>query len=137
MKSFSISAAMLACSFLAACGTPAEKAESPALAEAKPASQEEALFLRKCGICHSKGGTGTMMLERRLGAENALLAERTDLTPEYIAAVVRHGLNSMPPITRVELTDAQLRDVSFYLTGQRLTDEVAEKPGDTAKDKQP
>ena len=48
------------------------------------------------------------MLSRRLGRERALLVGRTDLTEGYVTQVVRHGLMSMPRLTRVELTDAYL-----------------------------
>lgn len=81
-----------------------------------PASDGEALFLRKCGICHLEGGTGTMMLARRLGEDRALLARRSDLRPQYVETVVRRGINSMPTITRVELPDAELRAIVDYLT---------------------
>ena len=77
------------------------------------------LFVRKCALCHASGGTGSLMLERRLGPERAVLAERTDLQPAYIGAIVRTGLNSMPALTRVEVTDAQLDDVAAYLTRPR------------------
>ena len=123
--------------FLSSCGTGADQPEAAAPADAASASPEQALFLQKCGICHSQGGTGTMMLARRLGDEKSLLAEREDLTPEYIAAVVRHGLNSMPPITRVELTEAQLSDVSLYLTGKPLMADSAAQTGAGAEGEQP
>jgi mono/diheme cytochrome c family protein len=74
-----------------------------------------ALFDVHCGICHAAGGTGTFMLGRRLGADNALLARRTDLSPELIRHVVRHGIASMPVFTRVELGDAELALLAAYL----------------------
>lgn len=73
------------------------------------------LFDVHCGICHAAGGTGTFMLGRRLGADHALLARRTDLGPELIRHVVRHGINSMPVFTRVELSDAELALLAAYL----------------------
>ena len=93
-------------------GQPAKPA-SPA-SSATPA--DEALFVRKCAICHGAVGPGTIMLGRRLGKEHAMLATRTDLDPAYIEGVVRGGLNSMPRFTRVELPDAQLAQVQRYLT---------------------
>ena len=74
-----------------------------------------ALFLEECGICHLEGGTGTMMLARRLGEDKALIAQRTDLPPQYVETVVRRGINSMPSITRVELPDAELQAIIDYL----------------------
>jgi len=87
--------------------------------ENESASSGEALFLRECGMCHLPGGTGTMMLSRRLGAGKALIAERGDLPPQYVGMVVRRGVNSMPTITRVELPDAELHAIIDYLTGER------------------
>jgi mono/diheme cytochrome c family protein len=78
-----------------------------------------ATYLDHCGICHLEGGTGTFMLARRLGKQRALLAQRTDLTPAYVEAIVRNGLNSMPAFTRVEITDQELAAVADYLAHHR------------------
>jgi len=103
-------------------------AATGAMGQARPASAEqedrgshsgEALFLRECGICHLPGGTGTMMLSRRLGEGKSFIAERGDLAPQYVEMVVRRGVNSMPTITRVELPDAELQAIIGYLTGKR------------------
>jgi len=94
-------------------------AAEPASAATLP--EGAALFGERCGLCHAAGGTGTFMLERRLGKERALLAERTDLTAEYVRQVVRHGLQSMPRFTRVELTDAELSAVAAFLSSARKT----------------
>lgn len=87
-------------------------------AEPPPADGGQ-LFERRCGVCHLKGQTGTIILERRLGPQRALLADRTDLTPEYIRFVVRQGLVNMPRLTRVELPDAELEAISAYLRRSR------------------
>jgi hypothetical protein len=44
-----------------------------------------------------------------------LLANRKDLTPDYVKLVVRHGKNAMPPQTKVDLTDPELDAVALYL----------------------
>lgn len=75
----------------------------------------EELFISECGMCHIEGGTGTFMLERRLGASKALLAQRTDLPPRYVEFVVRNGLNGMPPMNRVEVSDEELAKIAGYL----------------------
>lgn len=80
----------------------------------------EDLFLHKCGICHLAGKTGAQMLERRLGKDLALLHERKDLVDAYISTVVRQGLAGMPPLTRVELPDAELDSIVRYLTRPRF-----------------
>lgn len=85
-------------------------------AAADPPDDGRGLFLAKCGKCHLEGGTGTFMLGRRLGKDRALLQDRTDLNPAYVHQVVRHGVNSMPWFTPVELTDAQLDAIAAWLT---------------------
>ena len=72
-------------------------------------------------MCHLQGGTGTFMLGRRLGAANALLAERTNLDATYVKHVVRNGIVSMPRITRAEVSDAELQAIVNYLTRQNGT----------------
>ena len=95
-----------------AASTLAQQRVSPSVASARA---NEQLFQAKCGMCHAKGGTGTLMLEKRLGAGHGVLAERKDLNGDYIGVVVRNGLMSMPAITRVEVTDAQLAQIERHL----------------------
>jgi mono/diheme cytochrome c family protein len=85
-------------------------------AAASAATEGQALFREKCGVCHLAGGGGTWMLGRRHGPEKALLEQRSDLLPLYVRYVARHGINSMPRFTRVELSDAQLEAIATYLT---------------------
>lgn len=73
-------------------------------------------FDARCAKCHGKSGTGTFMLGRRLGEDNAMLERRADLAPELIRHVVRNGIVSMPALTRVEVTDAELDAIVLYLT---------------------
>lgn len=80
------------------------------------AGDPEAVFLARCQYCHVQLGPGTITLARRLGEEDALLANRTDLTEDYVKTVVRHGLNTMPALTRVEVSDAELELIAEYLT---------------------
>lgn len=88
------------------------RAEEPAT----PApSAGGALYQRQCGICHGAGGFGTVMLARRVGAERSVLAQRGDLSPAYVRHVVRNGIGDMPPLTRVELPDADLEAIAHYL----------------------
>lgn len=114
MKIATAAAGLALASLIAVAGTGQLR---PAAAQANSgAASGEAVFLQECGMCHLSGGTGTMMLERRVGAEKSLLAERTDLPPQYIEMVVRQGINSMPTITRVEIPDAELQAIIGYLT---------------------
>jgi mono/diheme cytochrome c family protein len=88
----------------------------PAAAPAPDPASGAGLFASHCGICHFQMGPGTIMLGRRLGPEHALLAERTDLDPDYVKHVVREGIGGMPPQTRVDLTNGQLDAVAAWLT---------------------
>lgn len=81
-----------------------------------PQSRAQALWKRHCGPCHLEGGTGTFMLGRRLGPERALLEQRTDLNAQYVRTVVRHGIQSMPRFSRVELPDEDLERIAQYLS---------------------
>lgn len=78
----------------------------------------EALFTEKCGMCHRANGMGTGILGRRLSAEQALLENREDLQPEFVRNVVRNGFGVMFPISRAELSDAQLQTLVDYLTSK-------------------
>ena len=87
----------------------------PAPAAPAPRSIGEATFLAKCRYCHIEMGPGTLTLERRVGKEHAKLATRTDLQADYVKAVVRGGLNTMPPINRVEVSDKELDTIANWL----------------------
>jgi hypothetical protein len=57
-----------------------------------------------------------MALERKYkGQVSALLERRTDLAPDYVAAVVRHGMSFMPTFRKTEISDADLALLSAYL----------------------
>jgi len=84
-------------------------------ADTSPSPAGQALFRRHCGPCHLQGGTGTFMLGRRLGEQNALLESRTNLDDAYVRAVVRGGIQSMPRLSRAELPDADLARIAQYL----------------------
>ena len=90
------------------------------------------LFHARCGYCHLAGGTGTIMLGRRLGKDRSLLEERTDLSAEYIKKITRVGINSMPPHNRIELPDSELDLIAAYLTrpaSARTPDAAGSKGG--------
>jgi cytochrome c553 len=74
-----------------------------------------ALFKEKCGMCHQGNGMGTTILSRRLQGDQALLENRKDLKAEFIATVVRSGFGVMYPISRGEVSDAQLAKIQQHL----------------------
>jgi mono/diheme cytochrome c family protein len=99
----------------AAASREAAPAESAAASPVAAQIPGERLFLKKCGLCHLEGGTGTLMLAWRLGQDRSLLRRRADLDASYVKLIVRSGLRSMPALTRVEVTDAALADIAAYL----------------------
>ncbi len=83
-------------------------------------SDGEAIFSNRCGYCHLEGGMGTNLLtKQQMLAGNppqmGLLANREDLTADYVKSVVRNGKVAMPPISRTEVTDAELNAIASYL----------------------
>ncbi len=81
------------------------------------------LFRAHCGTCHLDGGFGTNVLAARFGRAHIalppLLELRRDLAADYIRLVVRGGRMAMPPLSRVEVTDAELNAISAYLAGRK------------------
>ena len=89
---------------------------SSALA-AEPNGSE--VFEHYCSHCHGPGDApGTVQLSRTRGNDKGLLTQRTDLAPEYIEYIVRHGLKSMPPFAPSDLTEARLKALIGFLTKQ-------------------
>lgn len=83
-----------------------------------------ALFSNRCGACHLAGGMGTNLLtKQRIAAgeppESGMLANRTDLTADYVKGMVRGGKVAMPPLSRVEVTDAELDSIAAYLASHK------------------
>ncbi len=78
------------------------------------------LFSHRCGACHLTFGMGTNLLTAQQVAagqtpDKGLLANRDDLTADYVKSVVRMGKNAMPRQTRVDITDSELEKVAAYL----------------------
>ncbi len=94
--------------------------EAPTGDRLKPGGDGKVLFEVHCGYCHLLGGMGTNLLTKQrmmMGEtpDKGLLANRTDLTADYVKSVVRMGKNAMPAQTRVDVTDAELDAVAKYL----------------------
>jgi mono/diheme cytochrome c family protein len=93
---------------------------------ARPAAAEEPkgkeVFEQYCSHCHGPGDApATVQLDRTRGKGKGLLTERTDLAPEYIEYIVRHGLKSMPPFVPSDLTEAKLEALVGFLTKKEAT----------------
>ena len=106
-------------------------------ASASKIAEGKALFNARCGYCHLAGGTGTLMLGRRLGKDKALLAARTDLSVEYIKKITRVGINSMPPHTRIEVPDSELDLIAAYLTRPESERGASEPKADSLPGSEP
>lgn len=94
--------------------------EAPAGDRLKPGGDGKTLFEVHCGYCHLTGGMGTNLLTKQrmmMGEtpDKGLLANRTDLTADYVKSVVRMGKGAMPGQTKVDVTDAELDAVAKYL----------------------
>ena len=86
----------------------------------------KAVFDAHCRTCHAAESSaarrglfpGTYALDLRYkGKVPAALEERTDLSAERVAAVVRHGGGGfMPPLRPTELSDGELSAVAAYLS---------------------
>lgn len=93
---------------------------APAGDRLKPGGDGKVLFEVHCGYCHLTGGMGTNLLTKQQmmagnPPEKGLLANRDDLTADYVKAVVRMGKGAMPQQTKVDVTDAELDAVAKYL----------------------
>lgn len=75
------------------------------------------VFDQYCAECHAAGvgHPGTQRLGWLRGESRALLEKRTDLKPDYVKLVVRHGLWEMPPLRSTEIDDASLTQLTEYL----------------------
>lgn len=96
------------------------RGEAPSGDRLKPGGDGKVLFQVHCGYCHLTGGMGTNLLtkQRMMVGETpdkGLLANRTDLTADYVKSVVRMGKGAMPAQTKVDVTDAELESVAKYL----------------------
>jgi mono/diheme cytochrome c family protein len=94
--------------------------EAPAGDRLKPGGDGKVLFEVHCGYCHLVGGMGTNLLTKQrmmMGEtpDKGLLANRNDLTADYVKSVVRMGKGAMPAQTKVDVTEAELDAVSKYL----------------------
>jgi mono/diheme cytochrome c family protein len=74
------------------------------------------LFQRRCAMCHGAVGMGTGLLARRMKPEVAQLEAREDLSAAYVERAARVGILNMPPITRGDVSDAQLASIAQYLS---------------------
>jgi len=109
------SAALLAAAVLA---RPAIGQSAPATGTAFTRSAGAKVFGKWCSDCHgTPNGPGSMALQRQYqGSVNPILEQRSDLNPDYIKLIVRHGMSFMPSFRKTEISDAELTQIAAYLT---------------------
>lgn len=78
-------------------------------------SEDEALYVEKCSMCHRRMGMGTVLLGRRLPASQAELEDRENLTAQYVTLAARQGIGNMPRISRAEVSDEEMERIAAYL----------------------
>lgn len=80
----------------------------------------KAVYAHWCAPCHAAqpGLAGTMSLAQKYAGTDipAALEDRTDLSAPVISLFVRNGVAWMPPFRKTEISDAQLDQLSAYLT---------------------
>ncbi len=72
-----------------------------------------------CTACHGAGvgKPGTLALQAKYkGSKPAVLADRTDLTPQLVKTYVRNGVAAMPFFRKTEISDADLDAIAAYLS---------------------
>ena len=81
--------------------------------------------------CHGPGlglpgfgelpGTQQLRIKYRDTAISPLLAERTDLVPDFVKVIVRQGVSFMPQFRKTEISDAELDALAAYLARNTST----------------
>jgi mono/diheme cytochrome c family protein len=126
MREIEKSLALLACAALPllAWAAPQEftsPGDVPVAHSASPAKSVQSaggkVFDKWCSDCHSTPeGPGSMALQRKYqGAIPAVLEQRSNLAPDYVRYVVRHGMSFMPTFRKTEISDADLALLAAYL----------------------
>ncbi len=90
---------------------------TPAISPATLA-QGAAIYEHYCTVCHERGlGTpGTQALGFLYGKEKAALADRDNLTPDYVRFLVRNGRGLMPAFRMTEVSEEELKALAAYLS---------------------
>lgn len=96
--------------------TSGAQAASPT--ERAPGASGQMIYEHWCAPCHAPGPghPGTQSLQIKYGGKTpAVLLERTDLSPQTVAAFVRQGVLLMAPFRKTEISDAELAALAAYL----------------------
>ena len=95
------------------------------------------IYDKWCSDCHSAPqGPGSMALQRKYqGDLPAVLAQRSDLTPDLVRLAVRNGVSFMPSFRKTEISDADLALLAAYLASSPGRDEAARNGAEESKRK--
>lgn len=78
-----------------------------------------AVYDKWCAPCHDPGmnhaGTHALTVKYQ-GAKSGVLLDWTDLPASNVKHFVRHGISSMPPFRKTEISDAELDALAAYLS---------------------
>jgi len=78
-----------------------------------------AVYTKWCAPCHDPGiihpGTNALTVKYR-GVKSGVLLEWTDLPPELVRHLVRHGISVMPQFRKTEISDADLEALAKFLS---------------------
>jgi mono/diheme cytochrome c family protein len=94
-------------------------AQAAETAAKTPAPSGQAVYEHWCAPCHAPGPghPGTQSLQIKYGGKiPPVLVDRSDLSPQAVAAFVRQGVLLMAPFRKTEITDAELAALSAFVT---------------------
>ena len=121
----SVASLLAGCLALAGCATGNDSAVRADAAPPERQSSEshrlgQEVFASRCEACHAAGREhpGAMRLELSRGKDRSVLLARRDLNAEYVKAIVRNGLLSMPPFRPTEVSDEELDSLAAYVANE-------------------
>jgi (+)-pinoresinol hydroxylase len=84
-----------------------------------PHAGGRAVYTKWCAPCHDPGvihpGTNALTVKYQ-GVKPGVLLEWTDLQPETVRYLVRHGISVMPQFRKTEISDADLDALAKFLS---------------------
>jgi (+)-pinoresinol hydroxylase len=84
-----------------------------------PYSGGRAVYTKWCAPCHDPGiihpGTNALTVKYK-GVKPGVLLEWTDLQPQTVRYLVRHGISVMPQFRKTEISDADLDALAKFLS---------------------
>jgi len=77
------------------------------------------VYTKWCAPCHDPGvihpGTNALSVKYK-GVKSGVLLEWTDLKPQTVKHLVRHGISVMPQFRKTEISDAELDALAKFLS---------------------